>query len=299
MAPADALEGDSEEMCMPVYMPLRTNLSSTPRSGNLWSWSAAALAGVFAAGMSFLAPAFAQEPPEEPTQESQDATTVIENGFYDALARGQASEAQSILKKTMDDKTSTALVNIPQLMLALANHLCENGDLEAARPWYERLENEFGAQIADEEGQKTFRDVIQGKLEWIRGGGKRPWSRCKAVDLSRELMTAIAASGTSQLETLLAATDIYVGWWQSELEPTAREDLLAFLAKHREARITWSNEAEIASLSEKADEQVVYANTHGWTEMEGGYRNVQFAIHRVPGGWEWRGIVLGEAAGEP
>lgn len=262
-------------------------------------WRAAALAGAFVAGSAFLAPAFSQNPPEDPTEESQDVTTVIENGFFDALARGQASEAESILTETMNDKTSTALVNVPQLMLALANHLCENGDLEAARPWYERLEKEFGAQIADEEGLKTFRDVIQGKLEWIRGGGKRPWSRPNPLDLAREIMAAVAASGTSQLDTLLAVPDIYVGWWQSELEPTAREDLIAFLAKHRESRIAWSNEAEIASLSKNADEQVLYANTHGWSEMEGGFRNVQFAIHRVPGGWEWRGIVLGEAGGEP
>ncbi len=262
-------------------------------------WRTAALAGAFAVGTAFLAPVFGQDAPDDPTQESQDVTTVIENGFYDALARGQASEAESILTGTLNDKTSTALVNIPQLMLALANHLCEIGDLEAARPWYERIDNEFGTQIADEDGQKTFRDVIQGKLEWIRSGGKRPWSRPDAVNLAREIVAAVAASGTSHLETLLAATDIYVGWWQSELEPTAREDLIAFLAKHREARISWSNEAEIASLSKKADEQVLYANTHGWTEMEGGFKNVQFAIHRIPGGWEWRGIVLGEGGAEP
>ncbi|OQA05906.1 MAG: hypothetical protein BWY66_02175 [bacterium ADurb.Bin374] len=284
---------------MSFNMSLRIFAVPVRHSDNRRFWHTAALAGAFVAGTSFMAPAFAQEAPGEPMQESQDVTTAIENGFYDALARGQASEAESILTGTMNDKTSTVLVNVPQLMLALANHLCESGELEAARPWYERLEKEYGAQIADEEGQKTFRDVIKGKLEWIRGGGKRPWSRPKAVDLAREIMAAIAASGTSQLETLLAATDIYVGWWQSELEPTAREDLIAFLAKHREARISWSNEAEIASLGEKADEQVVYANTHGWSEMEGGFRNVQFAIHRVPGGWEWRGIVLGEAGGEP
>jgi len=262
-------------------------------------WRTAALVGAFAAGTAFLTPALAQDVPEEAAEEAQDATTVIENGFYDALARGQASEAESILTGTMNDKTSTVLVNVPQLMLALANHLCESGDLEAARPWYERLEKEFGGQIADEDGQKTFRDLIQGKLEWIRGGGKRPWARPSAVELAREIMAAVAASGTTRLDTLLAVPDIYVGWWQSELEPTAREDLIAFLAKHREAGISWSNEAEIASLSEKADEKVLYANTHGWSEMEGGFRNVQFAIHRVPGGWEWRGIVLGEAGGEP
>lgn len=284
-------------MSFDIFLNPRVDTAQRPISWR--AWRTAALASAFLAGTSFLTPAFAQQPSEEPAQESQDATTAIENGFYDALARGQASEAESILSKTMNDKTSTLLVNIPQLMLALANNLCENGDLEAARPWYERLESEFGAQIADEDGQKTFRDVIKGKLEWIRGGGKRPWSRPKAVDLAREIMKAVAASGTSQLEALLAGTDIYVGWWQSELELTAREDLIAFLAKHREARITWSNETEIVSIGEKADEQVVYANTHGWSEMEGGFRNVQFAIHRVPGGWEWRGIVLGEAGGEP
>lgn len=284
---------------MPFNMSLEICVAPARRADKRRFWKTAALAGAFVAGTAFLAPGFAQDVPEDPTQESQDATTVIENGFYDALARGQASEAESILTRTMNDKTSTVLVNVPQLMLALANHLCDTGDLEAARPWYERIEKEFGAQIADEDGQKTFRDVIRGKLDWIRGGGKRPWSRPDAADLAREIMSAVAASGTAQLETLLAATDIYVGWWQSELEPTAREDLIAFLAKHREAKIAWSNEAEIASISKKADEQVLYANTHGWSEMEGGFRNVQFAIHRVPGGWEWRGIVLGEEGGEP
>lgn len=268
---------------MPVVMSLRTCV----------------LAGIFVVGTAWVVPTFAQEPVEDFTQDPQDATTVIENGFYDALSRGQASEAETILTTTLNDKTSTALVNIPQLMLALANHLCESGNLEAARPWYERLEKEFGAQIADEESQKTFRDVMKGKLEWIRAGGKRPWARPNAASLASELMTAISASDTAQLESLLTGIDMYVGWWQSELEPTAREDLLAFLSKHKGARISWSNEAEVASRSETADEAVIYANTHGWVEMEGGFTNVQFAIHRIPEGWEWRGIVLGEAAVEP
>lgn len=265
----------------------------------LTSLKTCALAGIFMAGTSCVVLAFALEAKEDFAEDPQDATAIIENGFYDALARGQASEAETILNKTLNDKKSTVLVNIPQLILALANHLCENGNLEAARPWYELLEKKFGTQTADEESQKTFKEVINEKLQWIRGGGKRPWARTNVASLSRELMAAIATGDTAQLESLLSGTDIYVGWWQSELEPTAREDLLAFLSRHRGVRITWSNEAEIASHSSTSDEPVIYANTHGWIEMEGGFTNVQFALHRVPEGWEWRGIVLGEAAGEP
>jgi len=263
----------SEENGMPVFCAFRNLL----------------LAGFIIAGSPCVSPVFAQEFAEEP-----DQTAVIENGFYDALSRGQASEAQALLNKAFNDRTSTNLVNIPQLMLALANHLCDIGDLAGAKPWYERLDKEFGSQIADEESQKTFHELITVKLEWINGGGKRPWARPDVIGLARELASAVAATDTFRLEQLLACVDVYVGWWQSELEPTSREDLLNFLGKHRGERIVWSNEGELASRSESAGDSVLYVNTHGWVEVEGGFTNVQLAIHRVPGGWEWRGIVLGE-----
>jgi len=247
------------------------------------------LAGFIIAGSPCISPVSAQESAEE-----SDQTAVIENGFYDALSRGQASEAQGILNKALSDPSSTNLVNIPQLILALANHLCDIGDLARAKPWYERLDTEFGSQIADEENQKSFHELISGKLEWIKGGGKRPWARPDVMGLARELAAAVSATDTSRLEQLLARVDVYVGWWQSELESTPREDLLGFLGKHRGGRIVWSNEAELASRSVSAGDPVVYVNTHGWNVMEGGFTNVQLAIHRVPEGWEWRGIVLGE-----
>ncbi|HEY9068780.1 MAG TPA: hypothetical protein VIV61_00915 [Candidatus Ozemobacteraceae bacterium] len=232
--------------------------------------------------------------PADTASEDIDPTATVENGFYDALSRGQASEARTILEGALNDRVSTSLVNVPQLMLALANFLCDAGDLVAAKPWYERLDTEFGSQIADEESQKTFHELISAKLDWIRAGGKRPWARPDPKELGREIAAALTATDTSRLSSLLAGIDVYVGWWQSELETTAREDLLAFLAKHRGAATTWSNEAEVASRAAAPDENVIYLNTHGWTEMEGGFTNVQFALHRVPGGWEWRGIVLGE-----
>ncbi len=224
-----------------------------------------------------------------------DPAVAVENGFYDALSRGQASEARKILEGALNDRSSASLVNIPQLMLALANFLSDAGDLGAAKPWYERLDTEFGMQIADEESQKTFHELISAKLDWITTGGKRPWARPDSQTLAREIARALAATDTRLLGELLAGVDVYVGWWQSELETTARDDLLSFLAKHRGSAITWSNQAEVASRAVDAEENVIYLNTHGWTEMEGGFTNVQFALHRIPAGWEWRGIVLGEA----
>jgi len=115
----------------------------------------------------------------------------------------------------------------------------------------------------------------------------------------RSIMNSLSKETPRLLQLYWPESTYTVGWWQSELEPTAREDLLSFIEKHRNPNITWTNEASVASKALSIDDSVVYMNTHGWTNIEGGFTNVQFAIHRIPNGWEWRGIVFGESEDEP
>ncbi len=223
----------------------------------------------------------------------EEALGGIENSFYEALYKGSASEAEGILEKAAKDKVGSDSNVIGQLMVALANHFCENGDFDRSKKWFERVEKDFGALRMEEENSRTFSDVVKSKLAWLRAGGKRTWLASDPVRLAEQLFSALEKKDQGSLEVTLSHVDVYVGWWQSELEPTSREELLGFIEKSRGEKVTWDNRDDLKKRIQ-AGESVLFLNTHGWKDMDG-HTNIQFALHKVNNGWEWRGIVLGES----
>jgi len=118
--------------------------------------------------------------------------------------------------------------------------------------------------------------------------------RCHADarQLAEKLSAAVIKNDRAALMTMLTKVDPYVGEWQSEWEPCQGSELLDFLAKHWKAGITW-DARDTFQKALTGQEKVLYLNTHGWVGLET-HKNIQFALQKVPQGWEWRGIVLGE-----
>jgi len=231
---------------------------------------------------------FAQEPQiaSETTEE-----TDIESDFFEKLNGGNASQAESILEAILQN-SPTSQVNPAQMILAMGNYFCEVGNYSSALKWFERLAKDYGKCYADEENKITFDSLISGKLAWLKNGGKRPWAFSDPIALGNRIFEGLSKNDPKILADSLSEFDTYVGWWASEYELTPRESLLEHIQKNLTASLTWDNVEEFKKAF-KSGEKLLHLNIHGWKEMEG-YKNIQFAIHATPEGWEWRGIILGE-----
>lgn len=218
----------------------------------------------------------------------------LENRFFEALAGGQAGQAEELLRAALDDGRLTGTDPLEaNLLVALGNHFCEAGNVGSACFWLEGAVTRYGSFAMDDSGEQTYGSALGAKIAWLKSGGVRSWVEKEPAVLARRLFQALSHSDKKTLEGSLALFDIYLGWWQSELEPVTREELLAFLESHRGNTLSWANEPEVVAQGPKGD-TVIYMNTRGWKDIEG-YSNIQFALHPVAaGGWEWRGIVLGE-----
>ena len=218
----------------------------------------------------------------------------LEGAFYEALQVGNASQAEEILTRASIQASDTnQTIAVSQLIFTLASHYFEYGNKVAALKWYEKLVADYGKQLADEENNITYETLVAERVTWLRNGGKRDWASPDPLDLSNKIFDALMKSETQTLDKLLAKIDTYVGWWESEYEHTPRQVLLEHIQKYRTASLTWDNSEELKTAV-KNGEKVLYINTHGWQTMES-FKNIQFALHSIAEGWEWRGIVLGES----
>ncbi len=243
---------------------------------------------VFMAGAGL--PAFGQEePPPVP-----DPLGDLENRFFEALAGGQPGQAEYLLCSALDDGRLTGKDPAEaNLLVALGNHYCEMGNVGSACFWLEGAMTRYGSCPMDETGEQTYGSALGAKIAWLKSGGVRSWAEKEPAVLARKIFQALGQADRKTLEGSLALFDVYLGWWQSELEPVTRDELLAFLDSHRGTSLSWVNESEVVASGSKGD-TVIYMNTRGWKDIEG-YSNIQFALHPLAGGgWEWRGIVLGE-----
>lgn len=234
-------------------------------------------------------PAIAQESASG-TPEPPD----LESLFFETLHSGNATQAESILEKILTDKPGgNPDVSPASLLLALGNFFCDTGNNGRARFWLEKLTRDYGNQIGDDEAQTTYQAMVASKLAWLTSGGKRTWTQADPMALAQTITLALKDFNPKILGENLSILDTYVGWWESEYEFVPRESLIEHLQKNRDKEVSWVNQTEFQKAVQ-GGEKLLYINTHGWKEMQG-YTNIQFALHQVPEGWEWRGIVFGES----
>jgi hypothetical protein len=239
--------------------------------------------------LAFLPCGVAQEPASISAELSE-----LQTAFYELLGTNDFVQADQRLEKIFAHPGKEALGDeLPHMLVALGNHLCETDDLTSAKKWLDRLDAEYGKRRADEEMQLTFHDLIKDKIAWIKDGGKREWVNPDARALADSILAALKSGTPADLEKSLAKVDTYVGWWESEYEPTTSASVLEHIKKYRQDAMTWVNPEDMQKAIASGD-RVLYMNTHGWLDMEGGFKNIQFGLHKVSSGWEWRGIVLGE-----
>ena len=232
----------------------------------------------------------ALEQPATPLPPSPESN--LESLFYETLQTGTASQAEEVLTRFLAEPGPKDSYNVPQMFLSMGNHYSELSVPAKAEFWFEKLIAEYGSKFADEETKVTYKELISNKLTWLKSGGKRPWAQSDPTGLAKKISEALRAADVKSLDALLAQVDTYVGWWESEYEFTPRDGVLEHIRKYQQTDMKWVN-VEAFQNAIQSGEKTVYVNTHGWKDMEG-FKNIQFAIHQVPEGWEWRGIVLGE-----
>jgi hypothetical protein len=220
---------------------------------------------------------------EEPDPEAE---------FYACIHEQNFPKAQQLLTAYLTAGKLEKIV-LANMLLALGNQLIQGGKASEALPWLETLEKDFGDLPTDDEGHGVFKALTAPKISWIKAGAKRPWAEKNPEALADKVAQALSTMDMARLEQLLAATDTYVGWWESEFDIIPRDMVLEHLKKYAGEKIIWVNRPEFSQATREKHE-VLFANTHGWQDMEG-FTNIQFALHETSDGWEWRGIVLGES----
>jgi hypothetical protein len=218
----------------------------------------------------------------------------LENRFFEALGGGQATAAESLLLEGLRNGLLTGKDPVEAtLMVSLGNEMCELGLIASAAFWLKQVQTRFGNEPAGENSDQTWAQLLAPKIAWLEQGGHRTWVEPTAENLARKIFRALQPYDRTALDALLVPFDVYIGWWQSELEPVKRDELLSFLESHRAGLLTWVNEKHLPALP-GGGEAVVYLKTKGWSTPDG-YTTLQFALHQLAaGGWEWRGVVLGE-----
>ena len=216
----------------------------------------------------------------------------LESQFHEQLLAGNAMAAEATLKSALATAANPLPVHIARMMWSMGSHYVEEDAVASAQYWLGRTLREGGSYAADEESGKTLASLAKPKLEWLQSGGRRPWTSPDPQQLAEKLSAAVIKNDGAALKALLTQVDPYVGEWQSEWESCQGTDLLEFLDKHWKPGITWDSR-DVFRTALAAKEPVLYLNTHGWKSLES-HANIQFALHKVAQGWEWRGIVLGE-----
>lgn len=225
---------------------------------------------------------------------SEDGENDLETLFHEHLLADKSKEADAVLRSALATAAKPLPVHLARMMMAMGNQYAEEGVIASAQFWLDRAVREGGSHQADEESGKTIASLIQPRLAWLKSGGQRPWCDPDPKQLAEKLSAAVIKNDRAALTKMLTQVEPYVGEWQSEWEPCQVAELLDFLGKHWKAGITWAPPArEAFQKALAAKEKVLYINTSGWVNLEN-HKNIQFALQKVPQGWEWRGIVLGE-----
>ncbi len=245
------------------------------------------MAGTFALGGSMLVAETEGEVAPSPLEQ-------LENRFFEALGGGQATAAEALLLESMRNGLLSGQDPVEAtLMVSVGNEMGELGMVASAAFWLKQVQQRFGDTPAGENSDQTWAQLLAPKIAWLEQGGRRTWVESTAERLARKIFQGLQPYDRSSLDGLLVPFDVYIGWWQSELEPVKREELLAFLESNRAGPLTWVDEKKLAAPAGDG-EAVVYLKTKGWSTPDG-YSTLQFALHPLTGGgWEWRGVVLGE-----